>query len=88
MQGVTTYIEKQGLSRSQIGPFFWIDHLHVAWFAPYFFVDSSHSMITGRDVYGFPKELGWVTMSDQPSQLNHLSVAAEVFPTSPTIGAT
>lgn len=71
----------------QIGPFFWIDHL--AWFTPYVFVDSSYAMATGREVYGFPKEWGWVSMPDKPSQFDHLIVEADVFPTiSPTVGVT
>jgi hypothetical protein len=71
----------------QIGPVFWVDHL--AWFNPYVFVDSSYTMATGREVYGYTKEWGWVEMPDDPRQLQHLSVEAEVFPNfGPTVGAT
>ncbi|MEM8805458.1 MAG: hypothetical protein AAGF01_05465 [Cyanobacteria bacterium P01_G01_bin.38] len=71
----------------QIGPLFWVDHL--AWFTPYLFVDSSYAMATGREVYGFPKEWGWVEMPTEPQTLDHLKVEAAVFPTfGPTVGAT
>ncbi len=32
----------------------------VAWFLPYVWVDVSTAVATGREVYGFPKELAWL----------------------------
>ena len=63
----------------QIGPFFWIDHL--AWFMPYLFVDSSYAMATGREVYGYPKEWGWLDVPSKEQPLDRLSVEADVFET-------
>lgn len=37
----------------------WLDRL--AWFLPYVWVDVPTTMATGREVYGYPKELGWLT---------------------------
>ncbi|MDH5674786.1 MAG: NAD(P)-binding protein [Myxococcales bacterium] len=34
----------------------------LAWFAPYVFVDNAVAMTTGREVWGWPKQHGWVTM--------------------------
>ena len=71
----------------QVGPFFWIDHL--AWFMPYLFVDSSYAMATGREVYGYPKEWGWLEVPTKDQPLDRLSVEADVFETfSPTTLAT
>src|SRR5262249_29404306 len=30
----------------------------IAWFLPYVFVNNGWAMATGREIYGFPKELG------------------------------
>ncbi|MEL7503483.1 MAG: hypothetical protein AAFN18_13565 [Cyanobacteria bacterium J06554_6] len=71
----------------QLGPLFWVDH--VAWYTPYVFVDSSYAMVGGREIYGFPKEWGWVELATDPQQLDRLSVEAAVFPTfGPNVGAT
>jgi len=43
-------------ARKQEGSKFVVDH--HAWFIPYIFVDSTPAMVLGREVYGFPKELG------------------------------
>jgi hypothetical protein len=34
----------------------------VAWFVPYLFVDSSAAIASGREVYGFQKQWGWISM--------------------------
>jgi hypothetical protein len=33
----------------------------IAWLLPYVWVDVPTTMATGREVYGYPKELGWLT---------------------------
>ena len=43
---------------------FWlllIDHRRdrLVWFHPYIFVDNAYALSMGREVYGFPKSLGW-----------------------------
>jgi hypothetical protein len=35
---------------------------HLAWFVPYIFVDNPLAVTWGREVHGFPKELGWIEM--------------------------
>jgi hypothetical protein len=34
----------------------------LAWFVPYLFVDSSAAIVSGREVYGFQKQWGWLSM--------------------------
>ncbi len=36
------------------------------WFHPYMFVDNSYAMALGREVYGFPKAIGWFDIPDTP----------------------
>ncbi len=51
----------------QDGPIWVLDR--IAWFLPYVWVDIPTTMATGREVYGYPKELGWLTTpasSDAP----------------------
>jgi len=31
----------------------------LAWFLPFVFCDSGQTVVTGREVYGYPKQLGW-----------------------------
>ena len=38
------------------------------WFVPYIWVDNPYAMVMGREVYGFPKAFGTVTM---PSSLDN-----------------
>lgn len=40
----------------QCGPVFKIDRF--AWFVPYIFVSNSPALVSGREVYGIPKEIG------------------------------
>jgi hypothetical protein len=37
---------------------------HLAWFVPYIFVDNSYSMAGGREIYGYPKQLGTIQIPD------------------------
>jgi hypothetical protein len=34
----------------------------LGWICPYMFVDSGYAMASGREVYGFPKQIGWITL--------------------------
>lgn len=49
-------------------------------FFPYLMlVDSGPAMVTGREVYGFPKELGHMTLPDRPDEIEHFAADALVF---------
>jgi hypothetical protein len=61
-----------------IGPIF-VPH-RLVWHMPYLWLDSSEAMIAGRDVYGFPKKYGKVTMPLAEGQPAVFNVAAEVLP--------
>jgi len=37
---------------------------HVAWFLPYIFVDNPAAMATGREIYGFPKLSGRISLTE------------------------
>jgi hypothetical protein len=39
----------------------------LAWFVPYLFVDSSAAIVSGREVYGFQKQWGWISMPTRTS---------------------
>lgn len=52
----------------------------IGFFLPYVIVDNSWAMVTGREVFGFPKAYGWF---DIPEDLQHpypTTVRAPVFP--------
>lgn len=54
----------------------------LAVFQPYLFVDSSPALVSGREVYGFPKEWGWIHMPtdlDNPQHFGLEAVAWEHF---------
>jgi len=53
----------------------------LVWHMPYLWVDSNQAMIAGRDVYGFPKQYGTVTMPLAPGQPALFSAAGEVLHT-------
>lgn len=70
----------------QLGPLFWIDHL--AWFNPYVFVDSSFAMVGGREIYGYPKQWGWIKLPTSPQSADCFQLEASVIPTfTPATGA-
>ena len=39
-----------------------VRHHRMAWAIPYIFVDSDMALVGGRETYGFPKQLGKITM--------------------------
>ena len=47
-----------------------------AWFVPYIFVDNPFAIIGGREVYGFPKEVGWFHIPSNPQAAGSFSVDA------------
>jgi uncharacterized protein with NAD-binding domain and iron-sulfur cluster len=50
------------------------------WFHPYIFVDNSYAMAIGREVYGFPKAIGWFRIPDKPEQASALSMETLTLP--------
>jgi Acetoacetate decarboxylase (ADC) len=46
----------------------------LVWFHPYIWVDSDAAMVSGREVYGFPKALGWFDIPHGPAAPQQLSV--------------
>jgi hypothetical protein len=44
------------------------------WFHPYIFVDNSYAMAMGRELYGFPKSLGWFNIPDNPENASSFSL--------------
>lgn len=47
---------------------------NLFWFQPYMIVDSSYAMAMGREIYGFPKEMGWFAVPDGPEAPTRMSV--------------
>ena len=46
----------------------------LSWFHPYMIVDISYAMAMGRELYGFPKTIGWHTIPNGPDAPATLSV--------------
>jgi hypothetical protein len=53
----------------------------MLWFHPYIFVDSSYAMAMGREIYGFPKSIGWFDIPDDHAQAETLTADTIVLPT-------
>lgn len=53
----------------------------LGWFLPYIFVDNSYSMSMGREIYGFPKSIGWFQIPDDPATGAPFTAETLVFPT-------
>jgi hypothetical protein len=51
------------------------------WHHPYMVVDSSYAMAMGREIYGFPKEIGWFEVPDGPDAPTEMFVKAVVVKT-------
>ncbi|QLE58570.1 hypothetical protein [Nostoc sp. TCL26-01] len=73
----------------KVGPFFIADRL--AWFMPYLYVNNSPILVSGREVYGFFKQLGTFKIPDLDQQPDLLTVDTLVFkefsPTSKSLDA-
>jgi len=54
----------------------WAPSGHIAWFAPYMFVDNPLAIAQGREIYGFPKELATFRPARTPQALSRLEVDA------------
>ncbi len=50
------------------------------WFHPYIFVDNPYAMALGREVYGFPKSLGWFTIPKSPEGVTALAMETVLLP--------
>jgi len=46
----------------------------LVWVCPYMFVDSGYAMASGREVYGFPKQFGWITLPEEGGQTSPLAL--------------
>lgn len=42
----------------------------VAWFIPYMFAELSQAVCCGREIFGYPKQYGWVSLPDESSTRN------------------
>jgi len=51
-----------------------------AWYVPYIFIDKGPNLTGGREIYGFPKELGSFDMPVDPSNPDRLAARALVVP--------
>jgi hypothetical protein len=62
----------KGWFREQEGAFWLLlnDHRRdrLVWFHPYIFVDNSYALSMGRELYGFPKGLGWFQIPEGDAQ--------------------
>jgi len=66
-------------AEKKVGPIFVPERL--VWHMPYLWVNSNQAMIAGRDVYGFPKQYGTISMPLAPGQPALFSAAGEVLHT-------
>lgn len=59
-----------------------VDRIHQRsfWFHPYIFVDSPYALALGREVYGFPKSLGWFSIPEDPRTVDALSMETILLP--------
>ena len=53
----------------------------LAWLLPYVWVDVPTTMATGREVYGYPKELGWLTLPASEGDALVFGLETMVLPT-------
>ncbi len=49
---------------------------HLAWFVPYIFVDSALAIVEGREIFGFPKEIGWLAIPEDHTETEQLTLDA------------
>lgn len=50
------------------------------WFHPYILVDNAFALLMGREIYGFPKELGWFDIPTRHEDIGKLSAETLVVP--------
>ncbi|MEM7498886.1 MAG: acetoacetate decarboxylase family protein [Pseudomonadota bacterium] len=51
------------------------------WFQPYIFVDNAYALTMGREIYGFPKALGWFELPEDAGHPDRLAMDTIVVPT-------
>ncbi|MCW6037431.1 NAD(P)-binding protein [Spirulina subsalsa FACHB-351] len=61
------------------GDRFVVDHLAV--FIPYIFVNNSPALVSGREVYGFPKQWGWIDFPTNPNERGDFNLEAVAWET-------
>jgi Acetoacetate decarboxylase (ADC) len=44
------------------------------WFIPYIFIDNTYAMAMGRELYGFPKSIGTISLPTSPAQAEQFSL--------------
>jgi len=54
---------------------------HLAWYVPYIWVTTADTMATGREVFGYPKAIGWAQLPDDPDDRGPLWADGLVLPT-------
>jgi uncharacterized protein with NAD-binding domain and iron-sulfur cluster len=52
---------------------------HAAWFLPYIFVDTPAAVVTGREIYGFPKQQAAIRIPRDARDFDGISVDAAVL---------
>lgn len=53
---------------------------HLAWYVPYIWVTIADAMATGREVYGYPKAIGWAQLPRDPHDPGPLWTDGLVLP--------
>lgn len=54
---------------------------HLAWYVPYIWVTTADTMATGREVFGYPKAIGWAQLPEGPDDPGPLWADGLVLPT-------
>jgi hypothetical protein len=54
---------------------------HVVWYIPYIWVTTADTMATGREVFGYPKAIGWAQLPENPEDPGPLWADGLVLPT-------
>ena len=54
---------------------------HLVWYVPYIWVTTADTMATGREVFGYPKAIGWAQLPANPEDPGPLWADGMVLPT-------
>jgi len=54
---------------------------HLVWYVPYIWVTTADTMATGREVFGYPKAIGWAQLPQDPDDPGPLWADGLVLPT-------
>lgn len=65
-------------AEEKVGPV-WLP-ARLVWHMPYLWLDSSHAMTAGRDIYGFPKQYGSIAMPSREGEPAEFRATGEVLP--------